>query len=149
MANSSADWIAFALFLVLCVVAAVAEVMWLSRNGWTTPGKAVAYVLLTDLLGFVIGLFTFFAAVGVIIMMVFGASGGGGTAPEGAYWAVCAFGLLFPPLFLLSLKRLFLLILSIRTARSAWLYSLTVTALIVAVVFLPPILLFWAFTRSE
>ena len=53
----------------------------------------------------------------VLIMMVFGASGGGGTSPESAYWAVVAFALLFPSLFLLALKRLFLLILGIRTAR--------------------------------
>ena len=147
MAYGTADWIAFALFLILCVAAVVAEVVWLTRKGWAAPGRAVAYVLLTDVLGVGVGLFTFFAAFGVLMMMTLGGSGQGGNAPEPAYWAVTGFGLLFPPLFLLSLKRLFLLIFGIRTARAAWLYSLAATLLIGIGVFLPPVLLYWVLQR--
>jgi hypothetical protein len=136
------DWIAFGFFLILSVAAVLCETMWLVRRNWTTSGKAIAYVLLTDILGIGVGLFTLFAAVSVMIMMAFGSSGGGGTAPESAYFAVLSFGLLFPPLFLLSLKRLFLLILGIRTARSAWLYSLASTASIIVGVFVVPIVVF-------
>jgi hypothetical protein len=142
-----ADWIAFFLFLILGIAVVIGEVIWLTRRGWTTSGKAVAYVMLTDLLGLGVGSFTVFAALGVMMMMVFGASGSGSTAPDSAYIAVLIFGLLFPPLFLFGLKRLFLLVLGINTGRTAWLYSLAATALITVVVFVPPILLFWAFTR--
>lgn len=142
-----ADWIAFFLFLVLGIAAIVAEVIWLTRRGWTTSGKAVAYVMLTDLLGLGVGSFTVFAALGIMMMMVFGASGSGSTAPESAYVAVLIFGMLFPPLFLFGLKRLFLLVLGISTGRAAWLYSLATTALIILVVFVPPTVLFWAFMR--
>ena len=141
------DWLAFALFLVIFVAAVIAEVMWLNRKGWTTSGRAVAYVLLTDVLGIGVGLFTIFAAVSVLIMMAFGSSGGGGTAPESAYWAVLVLGLLFPPLFLLSLKRLFLLILRIRNARSAWVYSFLTTILLIVGVFVPPIVWYWLSVR--
>ena len=147
MSQIPADWIAFFLFLILCVAAIIAEVMWLTRKGWTTSGTAVAYVMLTDILGLGVGLFTVFAALGVMMMMVFGASGSGSTAPESAYLAVTVLGLLFPPLFLLGLKRLFLLILGIRTGRSAWLYSLASTLLLIVAVIVPPVVLFSMFTR--
>ena len=147
MSQMPADWIAFFFFLVLCVAAAVAEVMWLTRNGWTTSGKAIAFVLLTDIFGLGVGSFTVFATMGVVLMMTFGGSGQGGNSPEAAFWAVLAFGFLFPPLFFLGLKRLFLLVFGIRTARSAWLYSLVSTILIGAVVFAPPLLIYWTITR--
>ena len=142
------DWLAVAFFLVLFIAAVIAEVAWLTRNGWTTSGRAVAYVLLTDVLGMAVGLFTIFVAVSVMIMMAFGSSGGGGTAPESYYWAVVVFGCVFPPLFLLSLKRLFLLILRIRRARSAWLYSLLSTILLIIGVFVPPIVFYWLSVRQ-
>ncbi len=142
-----ADWIAFFLFLILGIAVIIAEVVWLMRRGWTTSGKAVAYVLLTDLLGLGVGSFTLFAALGIMMMMAFGASGSGSTAPESAYWAVLIFGVVFPPLFLFALKRLFLLVFGINTGRTAWLYSLATTALIILVVFVPPTVLFWAFMR--
>jgi len=142
------DWLAVAFFLVLFIAAVIAEVAWLTRNGWTTSGRAVAYVLLTDVLGMAVGLFTIFVAVSVIIMMAFGSSGGGGTAPESSYLAVVVFGCVFPPLFLLSLKRLFLLILRIRRARSAWLYSLLSTILLIIGVFVPPIVFYWLSVRQ-
>ena len=142
------DWLAVAFFLVLFIAAVIAEVGWLTRNGWTTSGRAVAYVLLTDVLGMAVGLFTIFVAVSVIIMMAFGSSGGGGTAPESSYLAVVVFGCVFPPLFLLSLKRLFLLILRIRRARSAWLYSLLSTILLIIGVFVPPIVFYWLSVRQ-
>jgi len=142
------DWLAVAFFLVLFIAAVIAEVAWLTRNGWTTSGRAVAYVLLTDVLGMAVGLFTIFVAVSVMIMMAFGSSGGGGTAPESSYLAVVVFGCVFPPLFLLSLKRLFLLILRIRRARSAWLYSLLSTILLIIGVFVPPIVFYWLSVRQ-
>jgi len=142
------DWLAVAFFLVLFIAAVIAEVAWLTRNGWTTSGRAVAYVLLTDVLGMAVGLFTIFVAVSVMIMMAFGSSGGGGTAPESSYWAVVVFGCVFPPLFLLSLKRLFLLILRIRRALSAWLYSLLSTILLIIGVFVPPIVFYWLSVRQ-
>ena len=147
MAYGAADWIAFALFVVLAIAAVVAEVMWLVRSRWATPGKAAAYAVLTDGLGICVALGTFFAGLSVLMMMALGGSGQGGTSPEAAYWAVVAFGLLFPPVFLFSLKRLFLLIFDIRTGRPAWLYSLALTAIFGAGVFLPPVLLFWALQR--
>ena len=142
------DWLAVAFFLVLFIAAVIAEVAWLTRNGWTTSGRAVAYVLLTDVLGMAVGLFTIFVAVSVMIMMAFGSSGGGGTAPESSYLAVVVFGCVFPPLFLLSLKRLFLLLLRIRRARSAWLYSLLSTILLIIGVFVPPIVFYWLSVRQ-
>lgn len=147
MSHLPADWIAFFLFLVLCVAAAVAEVMWLTRNGWTTSGKAISYVLLTDILGLGVALFTVFAVMGVVFMMTMGGSGQGGTSPEWAFWAVLAFGFLFPPFFFLGLKRLFLLIFGISTAGSAWLYSLVSTILIGALAFVPPLAVYWSISR--
>ena len=135
------------MFLVLCVAAVIFEVRWLNRNGWTTPGKAAAYVLLTDVLGLSIGLFTIFTALGILLMMTMGGSGQGGSSPEASYWVVAGFGIFFPPVFMFGLKRLFLLLLGIRTGRSAWTYSVTTTALLIVGVLIPPLLLYWLVGR--
>ena len=142
------DWFTVALFLALFAVAIIVEITWLTRNGWTTSGRAAAYVLLTDILGIGVGLFTIFVAVSVMIMMAFGSSGGGGTAPDFAYWVIILFGLVFPPIFLLSLKRLFLLILRIRRGRSAWLYSILSTGFLTVGVYAPPIAMYWLMVRK-
>ena len=142
MSESSHQWIAVILFGVLLVAIVIAEVFWLIRKGLASPGAATAYVLITDLVSLGIGSVIVFAIGGLMVMMTFGPQGNGGDAPEIAYWAALIVSVMVPTLILIALKRLFLLIFSIRHGKVAWLYALTssLSILIVAFVVYPLIL---------
>ncbi|HEY2848021.1 MAG TPA: hypothetical protein VGI80_09400 [Pyrinomonadaceae bacterium] len=136
-------YIPFLVFLLLAAAVIFAEAQWLTRRGWTTSGRAWLFVLATDLIGFGVGGFVSFAIVGVMIMMTFGPSGRGGNSSGASYVVLTGLALLFPPIILFFVKRIFLLFFSMRSGKAAWLYSL-VTALIVSVIVaLPPPLLYY------
>jgi len=139
------DWIAFLLFVFLFVGVIVAEILWLSRKGWALSGRAVGYVLLSDLLGFGIGSFVIFTILFIMFMMVMGPAGRGGTAPEYAYWITTAVAIVVPPIILISVKRLFLLIFKIRSGKSAWIYSVVSSMLMILIAFVPPPAIFFGF----
>lgn len=75
MAGTSISWVAFFLFIFLLVGSIIAEVQWLVRKGWTTSGRAVGFVLTTDLAGFCIGGLVVFVAFLAMFMMVMGPAG--------------------------------------------------------------------------
>ena len=143
MAGTIVEWLAFFLFIFLFIGSIVAEVQWLVRKGWATSGRAIGFVLTTDLLGFCVGGGVVFIAFFVMFMMVMGPAGRGGTSPEVAYWAVSAVALIFPLVFLVLSKRLFLFAFKIGSGTSAWLYSLVSTVLILVVVLIPPPLILY------
>lgn len=143
MAGTIVEWVAFFLFIFLFIGSVIGEVQWLIRKGWTTSGRAVGFVLTTDLLGFFVGGLVVFVAFLVMFMMVMGPAGRGGTAPEAAYWIVSLAALIFPSLFLVISKRIFLLVFKIGSGKSAWVYSLVSTLLILLVVLIPPPLMLY------
>src|SRR4051794_29153016 len=119
------EWLPFLLFAALCAAAMVIEIHWLSGRGWTTGGRATAFVVITDVLALVLSLFVVFVVLGMLLMMVLGPSGRGSGAGNMSYAAVLLFGLVVPAVLLIFLKRLTLAALSIRSGSSAWTYSLT------------------------
>lgn len=143
MSSTGIEWIAPVLFLLLLVCSVVAEIIWLVRKSWAESGKAIAYVMVSDLLGFGLGAGVVFAVFMALFMMTMGPAGRGGTAPEGAYWIVSIAGLIIPPILLFVFKRIFLAVFKIRTGKDAWLYSLAVTFITFLVVFIPPPVLFF------
>lgn len=144
MSQIAIQWVPIIVFLVLFAGVVIAEVQWLIRKGWATPGRSVAYVLVTDLLGFGIGSLVIMIVFLIALMMAFGPAGTGSDAPEAAYWAAGIAALILPPAALFLTKRLFLLIFKIQTDRSAWGYSLVSSILIILVVLIPPPLVFYA-----
>ena len=143
MSEIIVEWIAFLLFLVLFIGVVIAEVLWLAKKGWTTSGRAAGYVLATDLLGLGIGAFIVFVIVMIMFMMVMGPAGRGGTAPEYAYWVTTGIAVIFPPIIPVITKRLFLLIFKIASGRSAWIYSIASSFLILVVILAPPPLVYF------
>ncbi|MEO6656287.1 MAG: hypothetical protein ABIO36_09420 [Pyrinomonadaceae bacterium] len=139
------DWIAFFLFVFLFIGVMVAEVKWLARKGWAVSGRAVGYVMVTDLLGIGIGSSVVFVIFFIMFMMVMGPAGRGGTAPEFAYWITTAIAIILPPIIFVVLKRLFLLIFKIRSGKEAWVYSIVSSILMILVVLVPPPLLYFGF----
>ena len=138
MSGTIVEWIAFLLFLILFVGVIITEVQWLVRKGWATSGRATGFVITTDMLGFCIGGTVVFVILGILLMMTFGPAGRGSTAPEAAYWVVTAVAVIFPPIILFFLKRIFLAIFKIGSGKSAWLYSFVSTILTILVVLVPP-----------
>ena len=143
MSGVTVEWIAMLLFLVLFAAAVVAEIFWLIKKQWASAGKAVAFVLATDLISFTVGSIIVFVIFFVLIMMTFGPAGRGSTAPESAYVVVSLIGLIFPPILLILSKRLFLWILKIKTGKAAWIYTIVTSLLLLVVVLIPPPLLLY------
>jgi len=144
VSGSIAQWVPFLLFVLLFVGKMIAEIIWLTRKQWTNSGKAIAYVLLTDLISFGISTGILIVLFSVMFMMVMGPAGRGGDSPEIAYVILCVIGILIPPLLLFVLKRLGLLIFSIRSGKAAWIYSLVISILSIIIVLVPPALIFYA-----
>lgn len=145
MSKVPIDWIAFFLFVILLIGVMIAEVKWLARKGWAVSGRAVGYVLISDLLGFGIGLFVVLTIFFIMFMMVMGPAGRGGTAPEYAYWVTTAVAIIFPPVIFILLKRLFLLVFKISSGKPALIYSIVSSVLITLVVLVPPPAVYFLF----
>ena len=137
------EWIAFLFYLLLFVGVVVAEVRWLIRKGWATSGRSIGYVITTDLLGVGIGSGVVLTIFFIMFMMVMGPAGRGGDSPEFAYVIGMIFMVIFPPIFLIAAKRLFLLIFKIRSGKSAWIYSLVSSIVIILVLVIPPPLIYY------
>jgi len=139
MSFATKESIAFLMFAGLFAGVIVAEVLWLVRQGWATNGRAVAFVLVTDLLSFCVAAFFSFLFGLLMLMLVLGPQGAGPTqGSEPAMWTVLIAALLFPPIGLFFIKRAFLAIFGLSRGRTAWFYSAAVALLILAVVLVPP-----------
>jgi hypothetical protein len=143
MSSTAVEWIIVLVAVLLFAAAVGAEILWLSKQGWASTGKAALFVLLTDLVSFGIGSFLVFVLTLVAFMLVMGPAGRGGSSSDGVYVAIVIAGSLIPPLIFFFFKRIMLGALSIRTGRSAWLYSLAVSLLFLVVVIIPPPALFY------
>lgn len=131
------------IFLLLAIAAVGAEVMWLTRQGWCTRGKAVSFVLATDLIGLGFGGFVSFALLGIMLMMTFGPSGTGGNSSDGVYWLLTVAGVLAPPMILTLLKRVLMLAYRMPGGRRAWAFSTVAGFAAAAVVLLLPSLAYY------
>ena len=149
MSGTAVEWIAVFAFLILLAVAVTAEIIWLTRKGWTSAGRAAAYVLVTDLVSLGVGFFIAFVCFFVMFMMVMGPAGQGGDAPQWAYVMVTALAVILPVSLLFLAKRLGLSVFKIRAGRIAWIYSLVSSMLLIVIVFVPPPLLYYLSTLAE
>ncbi len=149
MSGIAVEWIAFLLFTLLLVGVGAAEVYWLVRKGPATAGRAMGFVLVTDLLGISIGSFIVGVAFLLMFMMVMGPSGRGGDVPAVAYIVTLVIAMILPPIFLILSKRIFLSVFKIRSGRAAWIYSLVSSILIFLAVFVPPALTYLVIEYSS
>ena len=143
MPKISGDWIVLWMFFLLFAGFMIVEAVWLSRKGWAGFGKSLGFSVLTNIIGFSIGFFVFV----VIGMIVFAMTYNGLHYVEfplgGEYGqnAILILAALFTPLLLTLCKRLFLLILKMQKGKSAWLYSVVSSILILAISLGVPILI--------
>ena len=137
MSGIAKEWIVFGSFFVLLIVAVIAEIAWLVRSGWTTSGKAVSFVLTTDLIGAIAGTVVGSAIATVMFMIVMGPAGRG--SEGGELWLVAGtIGLaLLPAGLLFFIKRGFLAIFRIRSGKPAWSFSAAATVLTFVLALVP------------
>ncbi len=135
MSLANKEWIVFILVAALLLATAVGEVFWLVRSGWARAGRAILYVLLTDILSIVLNAVVFFTVGLAMLMLVFGPAGTGAEpGAEPMMWLVLVIALLLPPAILLLAKRGFLTFLKMRWGKVAWVYSLAITVVKFALV---------------
>jgi hypothetical protein len=149
MSEIAAELTALLSCLLLLVGVVIAEALWLVRKGWASSGRAIAYALTTDLLGFGIGSFVVLAIFMIMLMLVFGPAGRGSEVPESVYLVTSLIAIVVPPMFLALLKRLFLSVLKIKFGNAAWTYCVVSSFLTILVVLVPPPLLYYLISYSS
>ena len=142
------DWIAFFLFVVLFFLAIIGETVWLVRKGWASTGRATAFVLITDFLSFGVSAAVLLAFSVILLMITLGPSGRGSDAPEWLYIVIVIASLLVPPALLILSKRVMLPVLKIRSGKTAWVFSLVISMIIIGFVVIPPPALFFVILSS-
>jgi hypothetical protein len=143
MSSTTIEWVTTGVFALSFIAAIIIETLWLIRKGWATAQKSVAYVMLTNNLSLCIGFFIPFVIIGTMLALAWSGDLSGRSSSDPTLIAAIVIALLFPPVFLLLTKRVFLAFFKIRTGREAWLYSLAFTALSLAVTFIPPIAFYY------
>ncbi|HMS39700.1 MAG TPA: hypothetical protein PKE69_05695 [Pyrinomonadaceae bacterium] len=133
MSATLLEWIFILAFFLIVVGFMFGEAAWLSKKGWATFGKSFAFSALSNFIGFAVGLFVFFIVIGLFLMFsldgttqrVFDSKVG---SIAGTVFIV--FATILTPLLLIICKRIFLSALKMQTGKTAWLFALASSGLI-------------------
>jgi hypothetical protein len=143
MSSVTIEWVTTGIFALCFIAAIIVEALWLIRKGWASAQKSVAYVMLTNNLSLCIGFFIPFVIIGTMLALAWSGDLSGVSGGDATLIAAIVIALLFPPVFLFLMKRVFLAFFKIRTGREAWLYSLAFTTMSLGLSFIPPIAFFY------
>lgn len=146
MSSNAIQWIAVLIFFLFFWGFNVAEALWLSKRGWAAFGKSLAFSISSNLLGFFAGSAVVFVVILIMFMLVFEPVPNK-TANEAVMWVGVVLAFIFPPIFLLLLKRLLLKIFKMDTDRPAWSFSAVSSFLVVFVPALVLVLFFYLTSR--
>lgn len=133
MSATLLEWIFILTFFLLVGGFIFAEALWISRKSWASFGKSFAFSALSNFIGFAVGLFVFFIVIGLFLMFsldgttqrVFDSKVGSITGTM-----VIVFATILTPLLLIICKRIFLSALKMQTGKTAWLFALASSGLI-------------------
>ena len=140
--SQAREWLGIFAFVLMVCALTLGEAFWLDKKGWASFGKSLAFAVVTNLIGFAVGLFVLFAAAMIVFMLVMGNDGtGGGEGTNPYILASVVFGLLFLPVFLAVCKRAFLKFMKMQAGGAAWGFSLTSALTTALVSFGVPVLL--------
>ncbi len=137
------QWLSTGVYLITLIAAIIIETLWLKKRGWATAGRSVAYVLLTDILSIGISFGASITFGLLLLMLVFGPSGQGTTGNEGVMTIVMIVAIIFPPVVFVLTKRTFLYFLKIAEGKTAWIYSVAVSLIILVLVPLPAVAFYY------
>ena len=124
MSGAAREWTIVLIFFVAVFGLTILEAFLIKRKGWSGFGRALAFSVATNLIGFAVGSFVIFVVVGVVLAMAFDGSLEKFPLKDYGIGAFLIGGVLFFPLFLMLCKRLFLTLFKIQTGKTAWLFSL-------------------------
>jgi lysylphosphatidylglycerol synthetase-like protein (DUF2156 family) len=140
MSAEMREWAVVLVFFLFAFGLTFVEAIWLSRKNWTSFGKALAFAVTTNVVGFVAGFAVLFVMSLAIFMLVFEGVNNDSRLAEWGIWAALIFGILFFPLFLAFCKVILLKVLKIQTGKAAWIFSFVISFLLVVLSFVIPIL---------
>ncbi|MEP6903858.1 MAG: hypothetical protein ABJA66_19200 [Actinomycetota bacterium] len=130
------QWLVILAFFLLVIGAMFAEAFWLSRKGWASFGKSFAFAALSNFISLVVSFVVGFICMIALLPLMFD-----NTVPNSfqthivAITAIGIFAISFTPVFLIICKRIFLAILKMQTGKTAWLYALVSSILILVIAF--------------
>ena len=144
MSANLLEWLVILAFFLLVVGFNFAEAVWLSKKGWASFRKSFVFSVLSNFIGFTVGLVVFFVIMGTFMMFsldgttqrIFDSSIGGPVAI-----AILIFATLFTPILMIICKRILLAVLKMQRGKPAWIYALASSVLIIVVSLGVPILL--------
>lgn len=129
-AVNAIQWLVVLLFFVCFWGFIIGEAFWLSRKGWAATGRSFAFSVTSNITGFIIGSIVVFVILAIMLMITFEPVKDRQTT-ESLMWIGVVLALLFPPVFLLLVKRLLLKLFKMDTDRKVWLFCLVSSVLIV------------------
>lgn len=130
MSAKIVEWLVVLLFFLFAIGLTFGESFWLYKKNWTNFGKAFAFAIVTNVIGFFAGGFVLFVVFGVLLALAWDGSLEKMPLGDAGIIAAMVFGILFFPIFLALCKRLFLKIFKIQTGKPAWVFSFVAAFLI-------------------
>jgi hypothetical protein len=125
------QWLAVIIFFLAFWGFTFGEAAWLKKRGWADFGRALSFTVSSNLLGFFIGSFVVFVIILILLMLTFEPVKNA-NAQEFIMWVGVVLALIFPPIFLLLVKRLLLKLFKMDAGRGAWGFSALSSILIVS-----------------
>jgi len=122
MSSVALEWLIVLLFFLFVFGLTFGEAIWLNKKGWTNFGKAFAFTVTTNVIGFFAGFFVMFVVIGGMLMFSLDGSLQNNPLGDAGILVLVLFAILFFPVFLALCKRLFLKILKIQTGKP-WTFS--------------------------
>lgn len=122
MSANAIEWTGVILFFLIFWLFTFGEAAWLSKRGWATFGKSLAFSITTNLSGLIIGTIAVFLILLFMLMLTFEPKGGR-SATEAMMWVGLILLFIFPPIFLMLTKRLCLRFFQMGKDRPAWTFS--------------------------
>ena len=130
MLADTIQWLAVIIFFLIFWGFTFGEAFWLKKRGWAEFGRALSFTVSSNLLGFFIGSFVVFVLILILFMMVFEPVANP-RAQEFIMWVGVVLAFVFPPIFLMLVKRLLLKLFKMDTGRKVWGFSALSSILIV------------------
>jgi hypothetical protein len=130
MLANTIQWLAVTIFFLVFWGFTFGEAAWLKKRGWAEFTRALSFTVTSNLLGFFIGWAVVFVILLILLMLTFEPVKNA-TANEFIMWSGVVLALIFPPIFLMLVKRLLLKLFKMDTGRRVWGFSALSSVLIV------------------
>jgi|GEM_PF-941346 len=130
MLADTIQWLAVIIFFLIFWGFTFGEAFWLKKRGWAEFARALSFTVSSNLLGFFIGWFVVFVIILILLMLTFEPVKNAKTQ-EFIIWVGTVLVFIFPPIFLMLVKRLLLKLFKMDAGRKVWGFSALSSILIV------------------